>query len=190
MDNKVTYKGRIIFNPDNLTRKHRSQASWKYMAIIVFDGDLSDYYQWFIKRRYDIELSPPIRGAHISFINDSDRDIAKGLNIDVEDVDRYWKELESKWNGKEIEVTVDTNVKTNTEHWWLIIPEEEREQIHSIRAAIGLGRPFFGLHMTIGRAVNCRPKIDNVDTNAIKANKMNLEQSEYIHNLIKKGLIT
>ena len=191
MNNKATYKGRILFNPENLTKKHKNQANWKYMAIIVIDGDVADYYQWFVKKRYDIELETPIRGAHVSFINDSDRDIAKGLNIpaDSDEIDIRWKELENKWNGKEINITVDVDAKTSTDHWWLIVLEDEREEMHNIRAEIGLGRPFFGLHMTIGKAINRRPKVDNVDSNGVKALKMNLEQSEYIHNLIKKGLI-
>ena len=190
MNNTITYKGRIIFNPENLTRKHRNQASWKYMAIVVIGGDVSEYYRWFIKKRYDIELLTPIRGTHVSFINDSERDICTGLKCTPEEAESAWNNLMSKWNGKYVDITIDVDVKTNTEHWWAIIPNENREELHSIRSEIGLGRPFFGMHMTIGRAVNAKPQIDNVDTNGVKALKMNLEQSDYIHNLIKKGLIS
>jgi len=44
--------------------------------------------------------------------------------------------------------------------------------LQSIRTELGLGKPFFGLHMSIGYA-----------------NEKNIEHSEYLHDLIKKGYI-
>jgi len=103
--------------------------------MVFFEGDVAEYYAWFIKKRYNLILNKPLRGAHISFINDS-------------------------------------TPKTNDEHWWLNIPHEEREQLQSIREELGLGRPYFGMHMSIGYV-----------------NEKNLPHSKYIHDLIKKGFI-
>ena len=77
MKDKVTLNGKLGFEPEDKTKKHREQASWKKIAMVYFDGDVSEYYAWFIKKRYNLELVRPIRGAHISFINDSLRDITQ-----------------------------------------------------------------------------------------------------------------
>ena len=69
-------------------------------------------------------------------------------------------------------MTLDLEPRTNDEHWWFIIPHDERELLHSIRAELGLSKPFFGLHMSIGII---HPKF--------------IEHSTYIHDCIKKGFI-
>lgn len=123
----------------------------------MFDGDIAEYYAWFIERRYNVKLNKPLRGAHISFINDSMRDLKEGLKTDDEKfVNEMWDKLVKKWNGKEIEICLDTDVRSDGEHWWLVIPHSERALLHSIRAEIGLGRPFFGLHMSVGYATGLR----------------------------------
>jgi hypothetical protein len=40
----IRLKGKILFNPENKTRKHGNQASWKKMAIVMLDGDICEYY--------------------------------------------------------------------------------------------------------------------------------------------------
>ena len=166
--NTITLKGRILFNPTDKTKKHIAQSSWKIIAMIMFTGDVSEYYAWFIKKRYLLDLNKPLRGAHISFIND------KISNIDAEDDEarlKRWEWLSKKWNGKEIEVVLNVDARTNGKHWWLNIPEENRVGIHDIRNEIGLGRPNFGLHMSLGYA-----------------NEKSIEHSQYIHEVLKRGL--
>ena len=164
--NTISLPGKIHFDPTDKTKKHISQSSWKKMALILFDGDVSEYYSWFIERRYNLKLNKPLRGAHISFFNDSVNDL-KIANPN-KDIQKLWNDLSLKWNNKIINVQLDTDVRSDGEHWWLNIPEECRKPIHDIRAEIGLGRPFFGLHMTIGTA-----------------NEKNLFHSNYILNLIR-----
>jgi hypothetical protein len=167
--NYITYKGIIHFDPVNKTKKHESQADWKRMALVMFDGEIAEYYSWFLKKRYNLILNKPIRGAHISFINDSIRDICKGLNCSETEAIQAWEELRERWDGKEIEIVLDLEIKGNGTHYWLIIPQEEREELHSIRSEIGLGRPYYGLHMSIGYA-----------------NEKNIKHSEYVSNLMKE----
>ena len=57
----------------------------------------------------------------------------------------------------------------NGKHWWMIIPHEERELLHSVRKELGLEKPYFGLHMSIGNV-----------------NEKNYELSKYILGLINK----
>lgn len=151
----IKLKGKILFNPDDKTRKHVSQSSWKKMALVMFEGDVAEYYAWFIEKRYNLKLNKPLRGAHISFINDSMNDLAKGLGTDDEKfINEQWDKLAKKWNGKEIEVCLDPDVRMNDKHIWLIIPYSEREILHGIREEVGLSKPFYGLHMSIGYAAH------------------------------------
>lgn len=62
--------GKIYFQPEDKTRKHKSQSSWKRVAMILCFDDLTEYYAWFVKKRFNISLNKPLRGTHITFIND------------------------------------------------------------------------------------------------------------------------
>lgn len=142
------------------------------MAMVFIEGDVCEYYAWFLRKRYSITLNKPIRGAHISFINDSMRDLTQNNDKSEEEILQLWEDVKTKWDGKEIDIVLDLNPKTDDRIWWLNIPNEEREGLQAIRNELGLGRPYFGMHMSIGYA-----------------NEKNIEQSVYIHELIKKGFI-
>jgi hypothetical protein len=166
---KTTIKqiGRIVFDPKDETNKHASQSNWKRTAMVLIEGDITSYYSWFIEKRYGLVLNKPLRNAHITFINDR-----------TSDMNDKWDEIKTKWNGKTIEVVInveprtDSDDKNSTCHWWLNIPEEDRVELHNIRQELGLGRPHWGLHLSLGYA-----------------NEKNEEHSKYIHRLIKKGII-
>jgi hypothetical protein len=167
---RITLPGKIFFDPENKTKKHESQASWKKMGLIMLPNDVCEYYSWFIEKRYSLVLNKPLRGAHISFINDSRNDIQKGTGLcNIDDVDFIWEKFKERWHDKEIDITLFLDPRSDAQHWWLNIPEEDRTQIHDIRKEIGLGRPFFGLHMSIGYA-----------------NEKNKFHSEYILSLLQK----
>lgn len=172
MKERITLTGRIGFEPENKTNKHLLQSSWKKIAMVFIEGDVCEYYAWFLQKRYNITLNKPIRGAHISFINDSIRDLTQNNDKSEEEILQLWEDVKTKWDGKEIDIVLDLNPKTDGRIWWLNIPNEEREGLQAIRNELGLGRPYFGMHMSIGYA-----------------NEKNIEQSIYIHELIKKGFI-
>lgn len=189
--NEIKLVGTIKFDPPDKTQKHLEQSSWKKIAMIIFEetenskGGICDYYSWFINKRFNIKLLRPLRGAHITFINDREGDI-KG----------DWEKVKKKWDSKKIEVILNVEPRTDsaetkknkiTHNWWLNVSHEHRNEIQSIRNELRLGLPFFGLHMTIGRAENFK-KISK--DNSLKAKEMNIKQSIYIHSLIKKGYIT
>ena len=175
MNNCIKISGTILFDPDSVTNKHERQGEWKRVAIILIPGDIHLYYAWFIKKRYNLPLNQPIRGAHVTFINDR-----------ASDMNGKWEEIKNKWNGKSIDVVLSVDPRSDELNWWLNIPNEHREELHSIRVELGLGRPFWGLHMTIGTAVDSYPRTEQ-GVNAQRAIGMNEEHSRYIVNLIRNG---
>lgn len=165
MKNKVIYKGKIQFDTPLITNKQIEQSEWKRTSMVMLGSDISEYYAWFIKKRYSLILTKPIRQAHITFISD------KLSDFNVDDPDYHLSLLKDKYDGLELDIELDLNVKTNGLHWWLNVTEESREFLHKIRKEVGLERPYSGLHMTIGRA----------DT-------QNLEHSQYIlKSILKTG---
>lgn len=173
MEHKLVLMGKIVFEPENKTKKHNAQASWKHIAMVLISGDVTEYYAWYIEKRFNLILNKPLRGAHISFINDSFRDMSQNGSRSLEDVKEAWNAAKIKWDGKRIPIMLNLNPRTDDKHWWLNVDHEYRDKLHSIRAEVGLGKPFFGLHMSIGYA-----------------NEKNLKHSKYIHQLIKTGIIT
>ena len=167
--NNIIIPGKILFEPENKTKKHEDQSLWKKVAMVEISGDICQYYSWFLERRYNLFLNKPLRGAHITFINDSIRDLSQNEILSREEVDIKWEECKRKWNGKEISVTLEVIPKTDDLHWWLNIPNEKRDFLQSIRNELGLGRPYWGMHMSLGYA-----------------NERNIEHSKYIHRTIKK----
>jgi len=169
MENYITYKGIIHFDPVNKTKKHENQANWKRMALVLIDGEITEYYAWLIKKRYNLTLNKPLRGAHVSFINDSINDMLNGLKCTEQEAEVIWNSIKEKWEGVEIDIVLDLDMRSDAKHWWLNIPQDKREELHKIRKELGLGRPYWGLHMSVGYA-----------------NEKNITHSEYIVNLCKQ----
>lgn len=161
-----------MFDPESMTSKHERQSEWKKVSLLMISGDIHKLYSWFMKKRYNLKLQYPIRGAHITFVNDRESE-----------TNGEWENVKNKWNGKEIDIILDVRPRGDGLNWWLNIPNEHRDEIHSIRAELGLGRPHFGLHMTIGTAVNSYPRVEE-GINAQRALGMNEEHSQYILKLM------
>jgi hypothetical protein len=180
---KTTFKikGKIVFDPPNITSKHRNQGEWKKVALLEFNGDIKKYYRWFMKKRYNLILGEPIRQAHVTFINDSHRDMGSNVN--------KWDVVKKKWNGKTIEIELSVDVRSNGSSWWLVVPEEARDGLHAIRAELGLGRPYFGLHMTFGVARDAKDIEETPQPNTERIVRKNEVHSKYILDLLNKGFI-
>lgn len=149
-------KGILDFDLPDITKKHIKQSSWKKTAIIKTNDDLDQYYAWFLKKRFNIELNRNLRGSHITIIND---------RMDFKDF-----EMGSKiFNGKECDFYLDIEPRFNTKHWWLRVYSPMAE---SIRQACGLSpEPYFSFHLTIGH---------------IKDGDRYQEEAEYLLDNIKK----
>lgn len=153
--------GKLIFDPNNKTKKHKRQATWKRNAFIDLNCDLCEYYSWFLLKRFNLKLNKPLRGSHITIIAD---------RIETKDLMQSYEEVKAKYHKKDIQFEYDISPWTNGEHWWLSVHCPEAEDI---REEAKLPRqPYFSFHLTIGVATH-----------------LMLQHSRYINNLIEKNLI-
>ncbi len=130
----IKMKGKLIFQPENVTKKHERQ-DWKKITIIKLDCDIDRYYAWFLKKRFRLNFNKNLRGSHVTIISD---------RIDSDKFDQ----ASNLFNNKEITFFYELEPRTNTKHWWLRVHSPEAE---SIRESMGLSRnPYFGFHLTIG----------------------------------------
>ncbi len=135
-----TSNGMIHFEPRVLTKKH-SKQSWKNVAIIHINDDLWKYYQWFLKNRFHLFLEQPIRGTHLTIINDI-----------ISDRPQY--EIgKHKWNNQIVEFEYSNELRTDGKTWWLRAMTTPNSIGEQIRIESGLSpKPYFGFHITIGTA--------------------------------------
>jgi hypothetical protein len=138
----IKAKGIIEFEPKDKTKKHASQASWKRVAMIRTNDDLCEYYAWFIKKRFNLELNKPLRGSHVTFINDAERETP------------YFEEAKTLFDGKEITFYIDPEPRSNGEHWWLRVYCTDAESIRTVSGTTHI--PYFAFHLTLGYATHLR----------------------------------
>lgn len=157
MNKYFEISGKVIFDPVNLTKKHKKQSSWKKNILVLIDDiDLCKYYCWFVKKRYNLELQLPQRGLHFTIVNDKVSDERKYLHA------------KKNYNGETITIKYYHTVRTDNIHWWV---RAECKQAEEIRKACGLPQnPYWGFHLSIGRADG----------------DLRIQHSKYIHELITK----
>ena len=169
---KITLSGKFWFDPANRTKKQNNQSSWKRIAMVIFNTDVVLYYQWFLLKRYNLTLVNPLRGGHITVINDSLKDLTHNGKIDVTVVDEKWNNLKNKYNGMDIDCVVSPEVGTNGEAWWLRVEANDNPMFCGVRSELGLGNPYFPYHLSLGYA-----------------NNKQIEHSQYIKSLYDNGFI-
>lgn len=157
--NLIISKGILKFDPPNLTKKHDKQGSWKKTAMVFLNDDTSRYYQWFIERKFSLLqgkdgksnwLNSPIRGAHVTIINDR-----------IDDMD-VWDMLQEKYHNTEVNFFYDiqNGLRNNGNH---IYYKVECPMGDVIRKCGNLGDPYFGFHLTIGRVDNMVYKKSHIE---------------------------
>lgn len=173
----------LEFDPPHLIKKHEKQGEWKKVAICnLGDDDTDHYYSWFLKKRFNIELINPMRGSHITVINDKVYDLTK------------YEEGKKIFNNKEIVFDFDpaelrggTNPKGEF-FWWLKVYNTD---IEAIREFAGFTRkPFFNLHLTLGTVKQFTQEVFDDKGKPIKDDKGNRitqlrpkeEQIDQLHN--------
>jgi len=150
----ISSKAILSFDPKDYTNKHKTQSSWKKILLANLDGDFCEYYAWFIKKRFNLTLNTPLRKAHLTIVNDRSLDI------------KNWEKIKKEWEGKEIDISFDTDIRTNGEYWWL---RADSNDARSLRSLLSLNPdPFFNFHITIGFP-----------------NEKNIDHSHYILKTIK-----
>jgi hypothetical protein len=170
IQNRIIVSGVIKFDLENKTKKHKLQSSWKKTAFLLIDSDICEYYSWFINKRYNLTLNKPLRNAHISFINESNKELTNNGKISLNEANELWSKVKKKWDNKKFEIVLDVTPISNGQHWWLNVPNEERVQLQEIRNELGLGRPYYGIHMSLGYP-----------------NSKQIDHSNYIADMIRNG---
>ena len=165
MQTEIQYIGKIHFEPEHITKKHENQGEWKKVALILIPGQVLDYYRWFLAKEFGVKLISPMRGAHVTFINDAFRKVTGETE---EEKQALWDATKLKWEGVEVPVNIDLNIRTDSKWWWFNVSKEHRLELQAIRDELGIGLPYYGLHMSIGQA-----------------NENNIPHSDYIHRLLK-----
>lgn len=133
----ISTKGILEFDPQDRTKKHKFQSSWKRVALIKTNCELDLYYAWFVKKRFNLDLNRSLRGSHVTIISD---------RMDKSEFDKVSK----LFNGKEIEFFINLSPMSSGKHWWMNVKCPDAE---SIRELAGLSRkPYFDFHLTIGYA--------------------------------------
>ena len=132
----LTIKGTLDFDPKDFTKKHQKQSSWKKVLIANIDGEICEYYSWFLKKRFNLILNHPLRKAHLTIVNDRANEI------------KDWDRIKKKYQGKQINILYDTDLRSNGEYWWM---RADSIEARSIRRKLGLDPdPYFNYHITIG----------------------------------------
>jgi hypothetical protein len=127
--------GKIVFDPLPISgNKEKMFKDW--WSIVTIEGDVDNYYRWFLQKRYGLKLQRPAWGSHISFI--------RGEEVSKE----IWDTFKSKLSGTEIEFEYESEPKSNGIHWWLTV---HCDRLKDIREEMGLPRSGkWGLHLTLG----------------------------------------
>lgn len=129
-------KSKMIWEPENITKKHLNQYEWKRTVYLETGEDVHLYYRWFIEKRFGLKLNKPLRPAHITIINDR-----------VDDWNLYQKS-KSKFNGAEINISWSNQIRTNGKHWWL---RAKSNDALLVRQESGFSKiPYHGMHLSIG----------------------------------------
>lgn len=134
----IELKGKIIFDVLDVTKKHLKQSEWKKVVIAKIEGDIVKYYNWFLQKRFGLVLNKPLRGAHITIVNDR-------MTEEQYDLGRIY-------DNKELTFLYDPNdIRGNDNgHWWINVKCDE---VAIIRETMKLEPiPYFRLHLTLGKA--------------------------------------
>lgn len=128
--------GHLIFDPLEVTKKHENQSSWKKVALIQFDDEYDAVWRWYLKKRFNLKLNKPLRGSHVTVVNDRFTDLT------------LWNSLKNEINNKPVKLEITNDLGTNGEHWWLEIGDTSI--LDEIRSKLKLDKPFYPYHYTLG----------------------------------------
>ncbi len=129
--------GKFIFSPQRpgLKKIHRSFDNG---IILKVDNGITDYYSWWLNRRYGITLSRPAWGTHVTVVNDRDR---------VKNT-KAFEDLKKRFNGKIVRLGHHVALKKQWQFW--VLDVSPSPELIEIRRDLGL-KEDYPFHITIGR---------------------------------------
>lgn len=129
--------GKFIFSPKRPGLK-KSHRAFDNAIILKVDNGISEYYSWWIHRKYGIELAPPAWGTHVTVVSDRDR---------VTDLATF-EALKNSFNGKILSLPHAVDIYKKWQFW--ILDVSPTCEMVEIRKSLGLN-PDYPFHITIGR---------------------------------------
>lgn len=137
MTQEARCNGKFIFSPDRpgLKKAHRA---FDNAVILKVDNGITEYYSWWLNRKYGMVLSKPAWGTHITVVSDKDR--VKDLNS--------FNLLKNRFNGKIVQVPHLVVVKKQWQFW--VVDVKPTNEMIEVRKSLGL-KENFPFHITIGR---------------------------------------
>ena len=100
-------EAKLDFRPENVTKKHNRQSSWKHVAIAKLEKDDTHlYYAWLLERRFNLPLVQPLRGSHITIISDI-MDDNFGKTITKRLIKKKLEEMKIEFTKEEFETALD-----------------------------------------------------------------------------------
>ncbi len=119
---------------------------------VEMSRDFTDYYIWFLERKYWIRFNSPRYGTHITVIN-------KEYHSGMYD----WNDLKSKYHNKTVSFEYDEDMvrggaKKGFIMFYMKVYSKELDQIKKT-AGIKEGDKFKGLHITVATAGKSGSKI-------------------------------
>lgn len=162
----MQFRGKIVFDPRANTKKIENRLESHSYCLLLFDSDICEYYSWFLKKK-GLLLIHPVSGPHITLVSEKTKYID---GSSIEEKKLLWEGVKQKYNKLEVEVDINTEIYySNGKHWWLKMSKESEQECLVIRNLLGLGKPKFSLHFTLGY-VNERAE--------------NIIQSEYLSKIL------
>ncbi|WP_151633848.1 hypothetical protein [Noviherbaspirillum aerium] len=136
---RLTVRGRLAY--DLPPRRSSKPYDKRSLVATLPEDDLDLLYQWFIERRYGqaLRLNRPIFGTHVTIVRHEEH---------VPNM-----QLWGKYEGVEVDIAYDVEVRRHFGFWSLPVYSEEFQQI---RAELGLP-PEPDFHITIGRQFDWQP---------------------------------
>lgn len=137
MNQATQCNGKFIFSParPGLKKSHRSFDS---AVILKVDNGITEYYSWWLNKKYGLVLAKPAWGTHITVVSDKDR---------VKDLDAF-AALKQSFNGKILAVPHHVEIKKQWQFW--VLDVKPTAEMIQIRQSLGL-KENFPFHITIGR---------------------------------------
>lgn len=132
--NKPQRGSHVTFLSDSIAYISLIHSSYTPREIAILLKPLKDLTE---------EEAVPIRDSII------EKSVEKG-GLSYSQIDDLWASVKKKWDGKEIDVILNLHPATNLKHWWMVVDFDHREELQAVRSELKLGKPFFGLHMTLG----------------------------------------